>query len=215
MPFIFLTNLYNNLSLDLIYVQNVVYGVNVLQNDDLTDGLNSWNTLGNCTLTVADGSPLYVPTMARESLDVHEPLDGKCILVTNRSQTWMGPQQDVTNKISPYVTYQVSGWVRIGSAKNGPQIINVTINVDSQWINGGQVQVSDARWYEIGSSFRVEQQPSKVMVSVQGPAAGVDLMVAGLQLFPVDRKARFKLLKHQTEKVCITICLINKAPTNY
>lgn len=127
----------------------------------------------------------------------------------------MGPQQDITNKISPYVTYQVSGWVRIGSAKNGPQVINVTINVDSQWINGGQVQVSDARWYEIGSSFRVEQQPSKVMVSVQGPEAGVDLMVAGLQVFPVDRKARFKHLKHQTDKVCITICLINKAPTNY
>jgi Carbohydrate binding domain len=187
----------------LISLQNVVYGVNVLQNDNLTDGLNTWSTLGNCTMTAVDGSPLFVPTMARESLGIHEALDGKCILVTNRTQAWMGPQQTITDKISPYVTYQVSGWVRVGSAKNGPHVINVIFNVDTQWINGGQVQVSDERWYEIGSSFRVEQQPSKVAVSVQGPAAGVDLMVAGLKIFPVDRKSRFKQLKHQTDKVCL------------
>ncbi|KAJ3685440.1 hypothetical protein LUZ61_014604 [Rhynchospora tenuis] len=180
---------------------NVVYGVNILQNDNLADGLNTWNTLGNCTMTVADGSPRFVPTMVKESLDSNIPLNGKCIVVTNRTQTWMGPQQDITSKISPYVTYQVSGWVRIGSAKNGPQTINITFNVDNQWLNGGQVQVSDERWYEIGSAFRVEQQPSKVLVSVQGPAAGVDLMVSALQIFPVDRKARFKQLKHQTDKV--------------
>ncbi|KAK6792622.1 hypothetical protein RDI58_011703 [Solanum bulbocastanum] len=34
-----------------------------------------------------------------------------------------------------------------------------------------------------------------------GPAAGVDLMVAGLQFFPVDRRARFRHLKRQTEKI--------------
>jgi Carbohydrate binding domain len=186
----------------LISLQNVAYGVNVLQNDNLADNLNAWNTLGNCTMTVADGSPLFVPTMARESADMHEPLNGKCILVTNRTQAWMGPQQTITDKISPYVTYQVSGWVRVGSAKNGPHVINVTFNVDTQWINGGEVQVSDERWYEIGSSFRVEKQPSKVVVSVQGPPAGVDLMVAGLKIFPVDRKARFKQLKYQADKVC-------------
>ncbi|KAJ4781128.1 hypothetical protein LUZ62_065385 [Rhynchospora pubera] len=180
---------------------NVVYGVNILQNDNLADGLNTWNTLGNCTMTVADGSPRFVPTMVKESLDSNIPLNGKCIVVTNRTQTWMGPQQDITGKISPYVTYQISGWVKVGSAKNGPHTINITLNVDNQWLNGGQVQVSDERWYEIGCAFRVEQQPSKVFMSVQGPAAGVDLMVSGLQIFPVDRKARFKHLKHQTDKI--------------
>ncbi|KAI3972687.1 hypothetical protein MKX01_019345 [Papaver californicum] len=39
------------------------------------------------------------------------------------------------------------------------------------------------------------------MVYIQGPSAGVDFMIAGLQIFPVDRKARFKHLKRQTDKI--------------
>ncbi|KAJ4788069.1 Glycosyl hydrolase family 10 protein / carbohydrate-binding domain-containing protein isoform 1 [Rhynchospora pubera] len=180
---------------------NITYGENIVQNSDLADGLNNWYSLGNCNITVANGSPRIVPPMVKESLGSQEPLSGKYILVTSRTQTWMGPAQTITDKINLHVTYQVSGWVRIGSAKNGPQIINAAIGVDTQWVNGGQVQVTDERWYEIGGSFRVEQLPSKVMVYVQGPAAGVDLMVAGLQIFPVDRKARFKHLKNLADKV--------------
>ena len=60
-----------------------------------------------------------------------------------------------------------------------PQNINVAVAVDSQWLNGGQVLARDERWYEIGGSFRVEAQPARVMVYVQGPDAGLDLMVAG------------------------------------
>jgi Carbohydrate binding domain len=182
--------------------------VNIVQNSDLIDDLNNWYPLGNCNMVVANGSPRIVPPMAKESLGFQEPLSGKYILVTNRTETWMGPAQTITDKINLDVTYQVSGWVRVGSAKKGPQIINVAIGVDTQWVNGGQIQVSDERWYEVGGSFRVEQQPSKVMVYVQGPEAGVDLMVAGLQIFPVDRKARFKHLKNMTDKVytCRFLC---------
>jgi hypothetical protein len=39
------------------------------------------------------------------------------------------------------------------------------------------------------------------MVYIQGPASGVDLMVAGLQIFPVDRHARFRYLMMRTDKV--------------
>jgi Carbohydrate binding domain len=175
--------------------------VNIVQNSDLTDDLNKWYPLGKCNMAVANGSPRIVPPMAKESLGFQEPLSSKYILVTNRTQSWMGPAQTITDKINLHVTYQVSGWVSVRSAKKGPQIINVAIGMDTQWVNGGQIQVSDERWYEVGGSFRVEQQPSKVMVYVQGPEAGVDLMVAGLQIFPVDRKERFKHLKNMTDKV--------------
>lgn len=179
--------------------------MNIVQNSDLYDDLNNWYALGNCNMAVANGSPRIVPPMAKESLGLQEPLSGKYIAVTNRTQTWMGPAQTITDKINLHVTYQVSGWVRIGSAKKGAQIINVAIGLDTQWVNGGQIQVSDEKWYEVGGMFRVEQLPSKVMVYVQGPAAGVDLMVAGLQIFPVDRKERFKHLKNMTDKVYICI----------
>ncbi|KAH7660983.1 Endo-1,4-beta-xylanase protein [Dioscorea alata] len=181
--------------------QDVEFEVNILENSKLSDNLNGWFPLGPCTLSIANGSPHELPPMARESLGTHEPLHGRYISVTNRTQTWMGPAQTITDKLKLHLTYQVSAWVRVGSAKTGPQNINVALGVDSQWVNGGQVEAVDERWYEVAGSFRIETQPSRVIVYVQGPSPGVDLMVAGLQIFPVDRKARFKHLKNLTDKV--------------
>ena len=113
----------------------------------------------------------------------------------------MGPAQMISGKLKLYLTYQVSAWVRIGPGSTSPQIVNVALGVDGNWVNGGQIEFNDERWHEVGGSFRIEKQPSTVMVYVQGPAAGVDLMVAGLWIFPVDRRARFTVLRKQTDKV--------------
>ncbi|KAF2324214.1 hypothetical protein GH714_010285 [Hevea brasiliensis] len=102
---------------------------------------------------------------------------------------------------SPPPAIEVSAWVKIGYGATGPQNVNVALGVDNQWVNGGEVEISNERWHEIGGSFRIEKQPSKVMVYVQGPAPGVDFKVAGLQIFPVDREARFKHLRRQTDKI--------------
>uniref|UniRef100_A0A6N2MY98 GH10 domain-containing protein n=1 Tax=Salix viminalis TaxID=40686 RepID=A0A6N2MY98_SALVM len=182
-------------------IENPAFGVNIIQNSNLTDGTNGWFPLGNCSLNVATGSPHILPPTARDSLGPHEPLSGCYILATKRTQTWMGPAQMITDKIKLLLTYQVSAWAKIGSGANGPQNVNVALGVDNQWVNGGQVEINDDRWHEISGSFRIEKQPSKVMVYVQGPAAGVDLMLAGLQIFPVDRKSRFKHLRRQTDKI--------------
>ncbi|KAG5251142.1 Xylanase [Salix suchowensis] len=182
-------------------IENPAFGVNIIQNSNLTDGTNGWFPLGNCSLNVATGSPHILPPTARDSLGPHEPLSGCYILATKRTQTWMGPAQMITDKIKLLLTYQVSAWAKIGSGANGPQNVNVALGVDNQWVNGGQVEINDDRWHEISGSFRIEKQPSKVMVYVQGPAAGVDLMLAGLQIFPVDRKSRFKHLRMQTDKI--------------
>ncbi|GAU26948.1 hypothetical protein TSUD_06200, partial [Trifolium subterraneum] len=182
-------------------IKNAAFGVNIIANSNLSDDTKGWFPLGNCTLTVKTGSPHIIPPMARDSLGPHELLSGRYILVTNRTQTWNGPAQVITEKLKLFLTYQVSAWVRIGSGSNGPQNVNVAIGADNQWINGGQTEISDDRWHEIGGSFRIEKQPSKVMVYIQGPASGVDLMVSGLQIFAVDRRARFRYLKMQTDKI--------------
>lgn len=169
---------------------------------DGSDGLNGWFPLGSCKLTVtSNGAPHVLPPMAKESLGTREPLNGRYILVTSRTQTWMGAAQAIADKLHLHATYQVSAWVRVGPQRSGPQNIGVSLSVDGKWTSGGQVEAKDGRWYEIGGSFRIEKQPSRVIVSVQGPASGVDLMVAGLQIFPVDRTKRFKRLKKLTDKV--------------
>ncbi|KAL3646984.1 Glycoside hydrolase, 10 [Castilleja foliolosa] len=182
-------------------VENASFGVNIIANSNLSDGTNGFFPLGNCTLTVGNGSPRILPPMAGDSLGPHERLSGRYILVTDRSQTWMGPAQTITANVKPYLTYQVSAWVKIGTGATRSQNVNVALGVDGQWVNGGQVEIIDGTWHEIGGSFRIEKQAAKVMVYVQGPDAGVDLMVAGLQIFPVDRCARFRYLKNQTEKI--------------
>ncbi|GAB2228305.1 hypothetical protein Drorol1_Dr00010137 [Drosera rotundifolia] len=184
-------------------IDDTIYGVNVVQNGELIDGTNPWFPLGNCTLSVNAGSPHILPSMARDSLGVHEPLSGRHILVTNRTQNWMGPAQMITDQLKLFVTYQVSAWVKIGPSVSSPspQNVNVALSVDGNWVNGGQVETSDDRWHELGGSFRIEKQPSKVMVYIQGPGAGVDLMVAGLQIFAVKRQTRFKHLKKQIDKI--------------
>ncbi|OIV96399.1 hypothetical protein TanjilG_09826 [Lupinus angustifolius] len=181
--------------------EDAAFGINIIENSDLAKGTNGWFPLGNCTLSVGTGSPRIIPPMARDSLGPHESLSGHYILVTNRTQTWMGPAQMITEKLKLFLTYQVSAWVRIGSGSSGPQNVNIALSVDDQWVNGGQVEVADGKWHEIGGSFRIEKVPSKVMVYIQGPASGIDLMIAGLQIFPVDRHARFRYLRRQTDKI--------------
>ena len=112
----------------------------------------------------------------------------------------------ITDKVKLFLTYQIAAWVKIGptGANSGPQNVNVALGVDNNWVNGGQVEINDDRWHEIGSSFRIEKQPSKIMVYIQGPAGGTDFMVGGLQIFPVDRVARFKHLRRLTDKVMLT-----------
>ncbi|KAK4488076.1 hypothetical protein RD792_003818 [Penstemon davidsonii] len=151
-------------------------------------------------LLFGNGSPRVLPSMARDYLGPRKPLSGRYILVTNRTQTWMGPSQMITHKLKLYLTYQ-SAYVRIGNGAFRSQNINVVIGVDGQTINGGQVEINDNKWHEIGGSFRIENQPTKVMVYVQGPDIGVDFMVSELQIFPVDRQLRFRHLKEQTDKV--------------
>ncbi|KVI06779.1 Carbohydrate-binding, CenC-like protein [Cynara cardunculus var. scolymus] len=170
-------------------IENLDYGVNIIANSNLRDGTSGWFPLGSCMLSVVSGSPRILPPAARDTLGPHEPLNGRCIQTANRTQTWMGPAQMITDKVKLYVTYQVSAWVRLGPGATGPQNVNVALGVDSQWVNGGQVEINDAyRWHEICGSFRIEKQAAKVMVYIQGPAAGISFMVAGLQIFAIRKR---------------------------
>ncbi|WOL11584.1 hypothetical protein Cni_G20348 [Canna indica] len=107
-------------------------------------------------------------------------------------QTWNDTAQTITDKVKLHVTYQVSAWVRVGAQRKGTQNIDISLTVDGRWISGGKVEAIDGRWYEVGGLFKVEKLPSSVIVSVQGPSPGVDLMVAGLRMFPVDRKSNIQ-----------------------
>ncbi|CAH2038420.1 unnamed protein product [Thlaspi arvense] len=186
------------------YVESHAFGMNIVSNSHLTDGtIEGWFPLGNCHLRVAEGSPRILPPLARDSLRTTDGyLSGRYVLATNRSGTWMGPAQMITDKVKLFVTYQVSAWVKVGSGGlTCPQDVNIALSVDGKWVNGGKVEVNDGDWHEVVGSFRIEKQAKEVMIHVQGPSPGVDLMVSGLQIFAVDRKARLSYLREQADVV--------------
>ena len=181
--------------------QRVLFGENIIENSSLGKELAGWYPMGSCTLKVCNGSPVSHPYLAKESLGQHQMLSGRYILATNRSESWMGPAQTITHRVSLNLTYQISAWVRVGPGTGGPHKVSVTFTVgESQWVNGGEIEVKDSQWHEISGSFRLETM-AKVVVYIHGPSSGTKLMVAGLHIFPVDRLSRFELLKRQTDKV--------------
>eukprot|EP01018_Ginkgo_biloba_P023065 Gb_13086 [translate_table: standard] len=182
-------------------IENPAFGLNIVENSNLLDGLRGWYPLGSCSLSVVTGSPHMLPPTAEESLRCQQHLSGHYILVTNRKHTWEGPAQTITERLKLFLTYQVTAWVRVGHGGNEAQRVNIALSVDNKWVSGGEVEGDVQMWREVAGSFRLEAKPSKVMVYVQGPSPGVELMVAGLQIFAVDRRARFEHLRKQTQKV--------------
>ncbi|KAJ3672826.1 hypothetical protein LUZ60_006200 [Juncus effusus] len=173
-------------------LQNIQHGVNIIQNHDLTHELKHWAPLGNCQLSVKT-----------ETLN-HETLKGRYryIHCTSRTATWMGPSQQITRHLKRHVTYQVHCHVRLGPGPSRSfQKVNVALNVDDQWVNGGTVEAGSDSWREVRGSFRLEREVDKVVVYVQGPEAGVDLKVMGLRVLECDRRNRFEYLKEKTDKV--------------
>ncbi|OEL38333.1 Anti-sigma-I factor RsgI6 [Dichanthelium oligosanthes] len=176
-------------------IENVIYGANLLHNSAFTRGLAGWSPMGSCRLSIQTEAPHMLSSILRGRASQQH------ILATNRTDVWMGPSQVITDKLRLHVTYRVSAWVRAGSGGHGRHHVNVCLAVDNQWVNGGQVEADGDQWYEIKGAFKLEKQPSKVTAYVQGPPPGVDLRVMDLQIYPVDRKARFEYLKEKTDKV--------------
>ncbi|GJR79266.1 alanine--glyoxylate aminotransferase 2 homolog 1, mitochondrial [Tanacetum coccineum] len=110
-----------------------------------------WFPLGNCQLgVVKNGSPHMVPHAAKDTLSGHY------IHATNRSYTWMGPAQIITDKVKLFVTYQV---------------------------NGGKIEINDDMWHDIYGSFRIEKQPSKVVYFVNFGTEANELAMLMAQLY--------------------------------
>lgn len=177
------------------------FEVNIVINSDFANGLDYWYPMGDCTLSVEDGGPTIVGDTVKNSLfHSDEPiLSGKYIQCSNRTETFMGPCQDITDQVQLLATYQLFCWCST-TMPFGTVAVDVSIDVDGQWVQGGEALVG-LDWVQIQGSFRLESEFKMVQVYLQGPLAGVDIKLAGLQIFSVDRLARTLVLQKRTEKL--------------
>nr|XP_024401713.1 uncharacterized protein LOC112294935 isoform X5 [Physcomitrium patens]XP_024401714.1 uncharacterized protein LOC112294935 isoform X5 [Physcomitrium patens] len=196
-------------------IKDPKYGVNIIENHDLQHGSKLWFGQGSARLSVASGAPTVVPPAAALSLPCSTSLSGNYLIAANRTQGWEGPAQNITDKLQLFVVYQVSAWVRVGKCRGKTgQKVNVALSVDGSWMTGGEVEVDEYSWKEIMGSFRLEKKPNFAMVYAQGPEPGIELMLAGLQIFAVDRSARIPILKAQADKIRKRDVTIKLKPRN-
>ncbi|BBN13674.1 endo-1,4-beta-xylanase [Marchantia polymorpha subsp. ruderalis] len=187
-----------------ILFQNPRFGTNIVHNTNFDSGLKHWYPQGNCRLSIAHGCPTLLGPAAQKSfMDSPPPgLRGSYLLITNRSYDWEGPAQTITERLQTNMSYQVSAWVATRSPDQPgmKHKVDVCLSVDGKWVQGGEVLAGDV-WEEVVGSFRLEKQPENVHVYLQGPGAGVDVMLAGLHIFAVDRSARFPMLRERTDQI--------------
>ncbi len=161
--------------------QDPKFGINIIENSNLLEGLKGWYAQGSTHLSIAPGAPTLVPPTAAASLPYHDRLSGSCIIASNRTQWWEGPAQTITDKLQLFVPYQVAAWVRVQRqrGKTGPQKVNIALGIDGKWVTGGEIEADDQSWKETVGSFRLEKKPDNAIVYAQGPEPGVDIMIAG------------------------------------
>lgn len=96
---------------------------NIIQNHDFTQGLHSWN-LNCCKCFIAPSSE------RGNSHGLLPKSDGGYAIVTDKTQWWGHVEQDITNRISPGVSYSVFAIVAASGNFNGCSEIQAVLRLE-------------------------------------------------------------------------------------
>ncbi|KAI9107305.1 hypothetical protein K1719_021693 [Acacia pycnantha] len=150
---------------------------NIIVNPTFDDGLNNWSGRG-CKIalhnSMADGKIL--------------PQIGKNFAsATERTQSWNGIQQEITGKVQRKLAYEVTALVRIYGNNVTSADVRATLWVQTpdlreQYIGIANVQATDKNWVQMQGKFLLNGSPSKVVVYLEGPPPGTDILVNTLVL---------------------------------
>ncbi|XP_040380479.1 endo-1,4-beta-xylanase 2-like [Oryza brachyantha] len=203
------------------------FGVDLIE---VEHGLAGWSPVGARTAVSAhvererDDAAVLLPAVATEGQsERRRPRpSGPYVVAARRAGEEDGMRHALpAGALVPRVTYRVVGWVGVvqvqvqvrvegggGGAAGGQQhaaAVRVGLRVDDddgcgRWIDCGAVSAAGG-WAEINGAFRLRTRPLAAAVHVCGAPAGVDVKVMDLQVFATDRKARFRQLKEETDKV--------------
>uniref|UniRef100_A0A0D9WET1 GH10 domain-containing protein n=1 Tax=Leersia perrieri TaxID=77586 RepID=A0A0D9WET1_9ORYZ len=169
---------------------------------------------------IGDGLDGWTPVGPRTVLSAHvddSAMCGRYVVAAGRDNEEDGLRHAVPGgALVPRVTYRVVGWVGVavqgqgGGVQGQSHTVRVGLRVDDggegdercRWLDCGVVCAEvGGGWAEINGAFRLGARPRVAAVHVHGAAAGVDVMVRDLRVFATNRKARFRLLKEEIDKV--------------
>ncbi|HEU4581687.1 MAG TPA: endo-1,4-beta-xylanase [Polyangiaceae bacterium] len=144
---------------------------NLIGNSSLEAGLDGWSAMGSAVLST-------------ETVAAHSGL--RSARAGGRSDTWMGPRHDITALARAGRSYDVSVWTRLSGAASANTSLTAQVTCAGQaasFVPVASAGASDADWTQLSGTLQLpECDLQQVAVYLEGPAAGVDLLVDDLAL---------------------------------
>ena len=118
---------------------------NILSNSDFSEGLQLWQQ--NCchAFVAAEGSGYHHGV---------RPHSGSSYAVlTYRTQSWQGLEQDITKKVTPGTEYFVSAYVRVHGELHEPVAVETTLRLENESSSTDYLTV--ARYFDQNVLFTI------------------------------------------------------------
>lgn len=95
--------------------------INVITNHDFSQGLHSWHANG-CSFSVVSAESGHPAFLTKRG--------GYYAVVSNRTESWQGLEQDITSIVSPGSTYYVTAYVGVSGNIQGTTDVQATLRVE-------------------------------------------------------------------------------------
>ncbi len=147
---------------------------NVVTNPGFESGAAPWVARGAASLVVS--APAHTGTGAA--------------WVTNRTADWNGVAQSLLGQLRPGGSYFCAAWARAESATS--QVLRLTFEqrdgAGTRFISVASAAVTNNAWTFLSGIFslNVTGALADIIISVEGPAAGVDLRVDNVAVVPLS-----------------------------
>lgn len=146
---------------------------NLLINPGFENGTSGWTPHG--------------PTTVAPSTQAH--LDKGAALVTNRSGSWQGIEQSVTDKVESGRMYYTAGWVTTDSTTASAVILTLEVNDDNgpRYFQIAAGTASNATWTWLSGTVTMPPTSGSMTAKffIEGPASGVNMRVDDCYFAPV------------------------------
>ena len=147
----------------------------VLVNHDFENGSEGWSAMGPVTITT-------------QSDDVQ---NGCCaVMISNRTATWNGIGQSVTDTLVPGQSYAVSVWARLAEA--GEDEFKLTLRTTNesgtQWSPLTMGRITSDKWQQLVGAFTYEpgSLDESLFIYAEGPQPDVAFLMDNAEITPLD-----------------------------
>ncbi|KAI9200328.1 hypothetical protein LWI28_006103 [Acer negundo] len=147
----------------------------VILNPKFEDGLRNWSGRG-CEIVLHD-------SMADVKI---VPQSGKVFAsATKSTQSWNGIHQEITGRVQPDLAYDVTAVARIFGKNVTTATVKATLWIQTayhrdKYVGISNVQATDKDWVQLQGKFLLDASPAKVVIYIEGPPPGIDILVNSL-----------------------------------